>query len=156
MAIGKRNRVFEGGILEMGSEWTNQTSPAGGTDQWLWPLTPSLLSRGEKMRDSRGSRLGSLHLQTSYNEHSTPHIMYKSCLVSSTLFLFCCILMADASFCNYWTVLIIKIKCIQTKKKTLKKTMDCHSNGLFHVFNVLTVWQSESQERWVWWDKLDR
>lgn len=29
--------------------------------------------------------------------------------------LFCCILMADALFCNYWTVLIIKIKCIQTK-----------------------------------------
>lgn len=72
---------------------------------------------GVKMRDKRGeSGLDSLRLWTSYNEHSTPHIMYKTCLVSWTLFLFCCTLMADASFCNYWTVLIVKIKCIQTKK----------------------------------------
>lgn len=58
--------------------------------------------------------------------------------------MFRCTLMADASFCNYWTVLIVKIKCIQTKKK--KKKGLSRSNGLFPVFNLLIFEWWEDRE----------
>lgn len=48
-------------------------------------------------------------------------MMYKPVLWAPH-FSVCCILMADASFCNYWTVLIIKIKCIPTKKGLSQST----------------------------------
>lgn len=55
--------------------------------------------------------------------------------------MFRCTLMADASFCNYWTVLIVKIKCIQTKKNWLSQ-----SNGLFPVYNFFISEGREDRE----------
>lgn len=90
--------------------------------------------------------------------------MYKNCLVSWTLFMFRCTLMADASFCNYWTVLIVKIKCIQTKKKkkkgivTERWSVSCILISSFltgrgairHLYKLLppSVWRGELHTTW--------
>lgn len=92
------------------SEWRNPQSRRMFS---CWRTWTSRLPGGEGWRGgSLTGRSPSLN-QLNRSFHFTYDVK-KSCLVSWTLSMFRCILMADASFCNYWTVLIIKIKCIQT------------------------------------------
>lgn len=65
-----------------------QSKPVGWWNHWPTALTFDLISVfWVKMRDSRWEwSLGSLLLWTSYNDHSIPHMMYKTCLVSWTLY----------------------------------------------------------------------
>lgn len=116
----------------------------------IMPEAPTLEPLSLFFQQCKDERLSPLS-EPAKNEHSTPRIMYKNCLVSWTLFMFRCTLMADASFCNYWTVLIVKIKCIQTKKnKKNKKKIKrlSRSNGLFPVFNFWFLFFCSIAELW--------
>lgn len=89
----------------------------------VWLRTPSLcFPCSAKTRDSSWESLPVSPFSEPAKMSIPLHVLCtKNCLVSWTLFMFRCTLMADASFCNYWTVLIVKIKCIQTKNKKKNK-----------------------------------